>query len=332
MNNPIALRVPNAAPDVQQAFKDIEQAFNQSVRAQVKSSGSSSLTAVLAQIQSLQTQLNALTLTVNALVSGYTTVKYKVLGSVAPYSVAYESGSMQISQASNDDANTVQSVVGVTGSTGGVTGSVIDVFEDGSTVTSPFWSWTPQAPVFLGTAGVLTQTPPAAGSMVCVGTAVTAQSILVKIGKPVSITGGDLTRVLTLTQAGDYATSDVTPFYAVAAVNLLPGQPVYTNPTTKQLALLDCLTLPTATCCGLVQSSTLATFAAPVQNRTFTLADWTAITGSILLSVGSCYFASDTPGILSTTPPVTIGKFNSVVGIASTLTTLNLMLLPPAQL
>lgn len=45
-------------------------------------------------------------------------------------------------------------------------------------VTEPSWSWTPGAPLFLGTDGLITETPPATGIVQSIGSAVTATTIL----------------------------------------------------------------------------------------------------------------------------------------------------------
>lgn len=50
------------------------------------------------------------------------------------------------------------------------------------TVTNPAWNFTP-GPVFVGTAGVLTQTEPSSGYVVKMGIAVTATKVLIDIDK-----------------------------------------------------------------------------------------------------------------------------------------------------
>lgn len=52
-------------------------------------------------------------------------------------------------------------------------------------VVEPSWAWTPNAPVFLGSAGALTQTPPTTGFSQVVGTALSLTKLLVNIQPPV---------------------------------------------------------------------------------------------------------------------------------------------------
>lgn len=53
------------------------------------------------------------------------------------------------------------------------------------TQTEPAWSWTPGAPVFASTNGVLTQTPPATGQVLCIGYAVTPTKIIIDKQPPI---------------------------------------------------------------------------------------------------------------------------------------------------
>ncbi|MBS3025576.1 hypothetical protein [Acidiphilium multivorum] len=47
------------------------------------------------------------------------------------------------------------------------------------------WAWTPGAPVYVGPAGVLTQTPPAAGFLQIVGVAQDATTLVIALGDPI---------------------------------------------------------------------------------------------------------------------------------------------------
>lgn len=52
-------------------------------------------------------------------------------------------------------------------------------------MTEPSWSWVPDLPVFVGLAGVLTQTPPAAGYRLIVGIATRADQIHIGLKMPI---------------------------------------------------------------------------------------------------------------------------------------------------
>ena len=54
-------------------------------------------------------------------------------------------------------------------------------------VEEPTWSWIEGKPVFLGSAGSLTQTPPTSGFILVVGSAVGATRILVNVQQPIFI-------------------------------------------------------------------------------------------------------------------------------------------------
>ena len=52
-------------------------------------------------------------------------------------------------------------------------------------MTEPSWSWTPDLPVFVGSAGVLTQTPPPTGYRLIVGIATRADQIHIGLKMPI---------------------------------------------------------------------------------------------------------------------------------------------------
>lgn len=54
-------------------------------------------------------------------------------------------------------------------------------------LTEPSWSWTPFAPIFLGTAGGLTQVPPTTGFLQMIGGALSATSMYVNLRQPLVI-------------------------------------------------------------------------------------------------------------------------------------------------
>jgi len=59
-----------------------------------------------------------------------------------------------------------------------------------------------------------------------------------------------------------------------------------------------------------------------LQMGPITLSDWTAIAGAELLTPGEVYYVSSTAGQITTTAPVSEGKFIHVAGVAVTTTTL----------
>ena len=115
---------------------------------------------------------------------------------------------------------------------------------------------------------------------------------------------------------------------AVAAVNLLPGQPVYVNGTTGQLGLASASVYVTSFVAGLVVAATAAGFIADLATDVLTLQDWTAITGSASLQPGQDYFLGTTPGTLSLIAPTVQGQTATPVGKSVSTTQL---LIQPGQ-
>ena len=78
------------------------------------------------------------------------------------------------------DANVV---LGIT--RGAVTGGDLAQIQFAGLMTEPSWAWTPDLPVFCGSAGLLTQTPPTSGFSLIVGIATTATQILIGAKMPI---------------------------------------------------------------------------------------------------------------------------------------------------
>ncbi len=68
-------------------------------------------------------------------------------------------------------------VVGITTASAGL-GELVQVQLVG-TQTEPSWSWTPSLPVFVGSNGTLTQTPPTSGQVIIVGYSLTPTKIFI---------------------------------------------------------------------------------------------------------------------------------------------------------
>jgi hypothetical protein len=128
------------------------------------------------------------------------------------------------------------------------------------------------------------------------------------------------------------AVSGVPPLTIVAAVNLSAGQPVYVDPISGQLKLASATVLASSMVAGLIQSVTLATFAASIATTTLTLPDWTAAIGTALLTKGARYFLGVTAGTLSLSAPATPGQSVVSVGIALSTTQLEITPTPPILL
>ena len=78
------------------------------------------------------------------------------------------------------DANIV---LGIT--LGAVTGGGMAQIQFNGLMTEPSWAWTPDMPVFCGTAGLLTQTPPVSGFSLIVGIAASPTQIFIGAKSPI---------------------------------------------------------------------------------------------------------------------------------------------------
>ena len=74
-------------------------------------------------------------------------------------------------------------VLGITQGTAGEGAPVL--VQTMGLMTEPSWAWTPDLPVFVGSAGVLTQTPPTAGYRLIVGIATRADQIHIGLKMPI---------------------------------------------------------------------------------------------------------------------------------------------------
>lgn len=72
-------------------------------------------------------------------------------------------------------------VIGIT--TGAVLAGADAIVQTIGRMDEPSWAWTPNQPLWLGNDGLLTQTPPPAGFLVCLGVALSATSALINISR-----------------------------------------------------------------------------------------------------------------------------------------------------
>lgn len=87
--------------------------------------------------------------------------------------------------ASNTTLSHIGRLAGITTSAS-VIGDSITILSLGP-VTEPSWNWTPNAPVYLGTAGLLTQTQPITGFLQIIGVASTATTLFINPREPLVI-------------------------------------------------------------------------------------------------------------------------------------------------
>lgn len=99
------------------------------------------------------------------------------------------------------------------------------------------------------------------------------------------------------------AEPETADYLVFSDADLIPGTPVYLT-SAGHLAQAAALSLQTAQAVGLSTAQTGAgdTGAYTADGR-ITRADWSAITGTVTLTVGQMYYLSDVPGKLQSAPP-----------------------------
>lgn len=117
---------------------------------------------------------------------------------------------------------------------------------------------------------------------------------------------------------------------AVADVDFVQGAPVAISRATGHAINADAGYKPTAFVVGLAGADTLTGFVVTAEDGSFDMADWSAVTGSAHLSPGLPYFLG-VGGGLTIDPPVSPNCL-TLVGVAASLTTLNVYPASPVQL
>lgn len=90
-----------------------------------------------------------------------------------------------LTYATNTDASHADDIQGLT--LGAAAAGAGVLLQRAGDVTEQSWSWTPESPVFLGTNGQLTQTPPddSAAFTLCVGFAATPTTLVLRFEAPI---------------------------------------------------------------------------------------------------------------------------------------------------
>lgn len=109
------------------------------------------------------------------------------------------------------------------------------------------------------------------------------------------------------------------------------GQPMYLTSPAGHLALAQADGIPQARVFGLATEDQSATVSCKVKTiGKVTRSDWTPVTGAVSLVPGDVYYLdASTPGRLTTTAPQTPGEYVTRVGIAATLTTMDIHIMRP---
>lgn len=177
-------RLSKVHPGLEPSLKSIAIAIAKlhgSVTAATKVASSSSASSDSGAISDLQTQITNLEAEISDL--GVPLVEtFGTIGALSYPCAVYEVISGNCAAADNASLATINPLLGI--ATGTATGgrSKVTTFGD---VTFPGWTWTPDAPVFVGTAGALTQTVPSSDVLVVIGYATSPTMIRLSIAEPI---------------------------------------------------------------------------------------------------------------------------------------------------
>jgi len=117
------------------------------------------------------------------IVSGGSTVEKTASGALGGHRVVISDGALGAAYADNSIPSHAALVLGVTNGAA-VDGAPVSITVSGD-LAEPSWSWTPDGFVYLSTNGLLTQTAPASGFSLIVGTALTPTVLNIRIGVPI---------------------------------------------------------------------------------------------------------------------------------------------------
>ena len=103
---------------------------------------------------------------------------------IGGHRVVIASGASGAAIADKDTPDHMHRVIGITKGAAG-SGNQIEIAGAGE-MTEPSWTWS-VGPVWLGSNGLLTQTPPTTGFLLMIGTAIAPTVLMIKIGAPISV-------------------------------------------------------------------------------------------------------------------------------------------------
>ena len=110
-------------------------------------------------------------------------MEYVADGALGGHRVVRATTTGKVGYVDPSDAAQAHAALGLT--TGAVADGALASVQFAGPITEPSWTWTPSLPVFVGAAGVPTQTPPDSGFHAHVGVAVSATSMVIQLKSPI---------------------------------------------------------------------------------------------------------------------------------------------------
>ena len=110
-------------------------------------------------------------------------MEYVADGALGGHRIVRATTAGKVGYVDPSDPDQAHAALGLT--TGAVADGALASVQFAGPITEPSWSWTPNLPVFVGAAGVPTQTPPSSGFHATVGVAVSATSMVIQLKSPI---------------------------------------------------------------------------------------------------------------------------------------------------
>ena len=110
-------------------------------------------------------------------------MEYVADGALGGHRIVRATAAGKVGYVDPSDPDQAHAALGLT--TGAVADGALASVQFAGPITEPSWSWTPNLPVFVGAAGVPTQTPPSSGFHAPVGVAVSATSMVIQLKSPI---------------------------------------------------------------------------------------------------------------------------------------------------
>lgn len=110
-------------------------------------------------------------------------MEYVADGALGGHRIVRATTAGKVGYVDPSDPDQAHAALGLT--TGAVADGALASVQFAGPITEPSWAWTPNLPVFVGAAGVPTQTPPSSGFHATVGVAVSATSMVIQLKSPI---------------------------------------------------------------------------------------------------------------------------------------------------
>ena len=110
-------------------------------------------------------------------------MEYVADGALGGHRIVRATTAGKVGYVDPSDPDQAHAALGLT--TGAVADGALASVQFAGPITEPSWAWTPNLPIFVGAAGIPTQSPPSSGFHAPVGVAVSATSMVIQLKSPI---------------------------------------------------------------------------------------------------------------------------------------------------